>query len=756
MSRVGPRQGGSDAAPSKPSQPNDSKKPAGKASSGVEQLKAKKEQLGKYIERLAPWWDDMEEVRASIDTNQRLMRDQVYSLSQALGEVTTSLNKQMAVERLQAWMEASSREEREVIERQLAFHGSLLVTDMSGFTRITREEGILHFLMLIKQMQAICLPILQRFGGRLLKVEADDMFVLFPTPVYAVKAAIACLVATNAYSEKMPRKNDKIVLSAGIIDGAMWHIPHLDAFGETVEVGFRLGEDLAEAKSVLVHSSVKEKVEAAGGIPNVSFKKAPPAKVEEHTHECWTVEWVSPSEPDAQSDAAPPTLGERIWRTVRSLLCCAGGAPPVGQGHSAPAAKMLSVINAEVNQEEPLDLITMLDERIECVAKPGDEEEKTEQVALIDARIIARFARKNVTVLVVMLEVKTKGRPGQELRTAGTVIEIKDLAEKLVTAHGGSTVKAMQQRTVPAIFALMPTALSALETAVLLFKLGEEAHRGRVVFQAGLASGEVLDFEGCNTFGDPVNTAFKLGEDLAEPWELCVDPSTTAGFGDVVYCAMPFERKSAKISGVQLSYTSINYADTAGQKAFGKIRIVSSAEAGHGTPDVSVAANPSGCLDWTEVLGKGVEGIKLPYGAGQNRAASHVQAAYRAKMARRFLSKQKSTKHSLKSKVRMVMNVQRVMSVNYKATKQVRNWQEKPWSVAGERLLARVEIFGDMFMRANNLQTVAYQAVTSAVDAHDLEWRQQHRHGDDSGRYRPRKKKGARRPSKKPRRAGSE
>ena len=90
--------------------------------------------------------------------------------------------------------------------------------------------------VLIKQMQSICLPILSRYGGTLLKVEADDLFVLFPTAAFAVQAAAACIAATKAFSATKARKNDKIILSCGIIDGPMWHIPHLDAFGETVEV----------------------------------------------------------------------------------------------------------------------------------------------------------------------------------------------------------------------------------------------------------------------------------------------------------------------------------------------------------------------------------------------------------------------------------------------------------------------------------------------------------------------------------------
>ena len=59
---------------------------------------------------------------------------------------------------------------------------------------------------------SICLPILSRYGGTLLKVEADDLFVLFPTAAFAVQAAAACIAATKAFSATKARKNDKIIL----------------------------------------------------------------------------------------------------------------------------------------------------------------------------------------------------------------------------------------------------------------------------------------------------------------------------------------------------------------------------------------------------------------------------------------------------------------------------------------------------------------------------------------------------------------
>lgn len=767
-------------------------------------MKAAK-QLKKLVVPVTPWSDDLDAMRLQLDRASSQMRTQVYSLSKALGTLVADLKLQEAVERLQAWEEAPSRDAKAVIERDMAYEGSLLVTDMSGFTRITREEGILHFYMLIKQMQSICLPILSRHGGTLLKVEADDLFVLFPSPGYAVQAATACISATQAFSASRTRENDKIILSCGIIDGPMWLIPHLDAFGQTVETGFRIGEDLADKDQVLVHASAKKKIEANGGVRKLpehmrrfrydhqsgggggggahsggvrdakgdrvnvrggeseyyTFAPAAPVTIDDVLHEVWSVEWNEGDDDGGDHAGSPAQLGGRLKRGFTRLLSCcgvcgcgraslladpgsrgghappppavpgggAGGGPGGGQpsaqqlsalkrilrssqsswekaraaavmlGLRSPAARPpchLSVINAEVNQEEPLDLITMIDERIEACDKTNyvSADAQHAEVAAIDARIISRFLRRHVTVLVMMIHVKTPGNlRGEELRTAGIVLSVKHIGAKAVAEHGGGCIKAMQQRTVPVVLALMPTAVSALEAYVLVLKLCEARYAGKVVLQAGMATGDVLDFEGCNAFGDPVNTAFKLGEDLAGHWEFCVDPTAAAMMPPPLLERLPFLHKRATISGVRLEYRSLEVHAEDTEAALGKIRIASGAET---ATSALAAAVTMGKLDWTGLVGRGVQGLKMPYGMEQDANAAKVQAMYRARRARQKTQRLKSTKSAqqlgaslgrMKTGIRAAMYASRILQTN-KVLRGVREWQHAPWSVGGESLLA--------------------------------------------------------------------
>ena len=165
-----------------------------------------------------------------------LLREKVYALSSELGRLGTEAR----LDEMQQFLHSWAHEENGVKKEKLAKHIEtlymrdcvLVVTDMSGFTRITREEGVLHFLMLIKQMQSICVPIFERYGGHVVKIEADDLFVVFSghDAELAVRATLLCMQMTDRFSAGK-RKNDRVKLAAGIIAGPAWVIHGVDVFG---------------------------------------------------------------------------------------------------------------------------------------------------------------------------------------------------------------------------------------------------------------------------------------------------------------------------------------------------------------------------------------------------------------------------------------------------------------------------------------------------------------------------------------------
>ena len=201
-----------------------------------------------------------------------LLREKVYSLSSTMGNMEGKIQLTELSDALRNWRESQeNRTKQQMIAKHIetthGCDGVLVVTDMSGFTRITREEGILHFMMLIKQMQAICVPIFERHGGRLVKVEADDLFIIFPgqRSELAIRAVLHCMSACHEFSLEK-EKNSQIVLAAGVIVGPMYELSGLDVFGGVVPLGFRIGEDEAPNGMLYVHESVKARLDMMGEV----------------------------------------------------------------------------------------------------------------------------------------------------------------------------------------------------------------------------------------------------------------------------------------------------------------------------------------------------------------------------------------------------------------------------------------------------------------------------------------------------------
>lgn len=68
---------------------------------------------------------------------------------------------------------------------------AIMITDLSGFTRITRELGVEGMAALLHGMRKVALPLLARCGGKLVKYQADDLFAAFPDPLSALRCAVA-------------------------------------------------------------------------------------------------------------------------------------------------------------------------------------------------------------------------------------------------------------------------------------------------------------------------------------------------------------------------------------------------------------------------------------------------------------------------------------------------------------------------------------------------------------------------------------
>jgi len=129
--------------------------------------------------------------------------------------------------------------------------GTVLITDMAGFSRISRRSGICHYLKLILHTRRIIAPIIEAHNGRLLKGEADNCFAFFDTTDDAIAASLEANAAVFE-ANRFRAEEDQVYLSVGIDRGRLLLIDGHDFFGDPVNTASKLGEDLAVQTELLV------------------------------------------------------------------------------------------------------------------------------------------------------------------------------------------------------------------------------------------------------------------------------------------------------------------------------------------------------------------------------------------------------------------------------------------------------------------------------------------------------------------------
>ncbi|MBI5498984.1 MAG: adenylate/guanylate cyclase domain-containing protein [Deltaproteobacteria bacterium] len=132
---------------------------------------------------------------------------------------------------------------------------AIFVLDMSGFTRITVERGILHYLMMIHRMRELCAPIVRRHHGVVVKYDADNLFARFPSVQHAVKAAMH---VSDRLAEANLDTDDEsdIHVSIGIGWGPTLVLEH-DLWGSEFNLAAKLGEDVAGAGEIWLTAAAR-------------------------------------------------------------------------------------------------------------------------------------------------------------------------------------------------------------------------------------------------------------------------------------------------------------------------------------------------------------------------------------------------------------------------------------------------------------------------------------------------------------------
>ena len=133
---------------------------------------------------------------------------------------------------------------------------AVMFTDLVGFSRVVEAFGILHFLQLIQESEALFLPLIKRNGGTCIKHEGDSLLVVFDTPQQALAASQAMVDATIAANPGRAAE-DRIEVCIGLGYGTVLRIDGSEVWGAEVNAASKLGEDMAKAGEILVTDSVR-------------------------------------------------------------------------------------------------------------------------------------------------------------------------------------------------------------------------------------------------------------------------------------------------------------------------------------------------------------------------------------------------------------------------------------------------------------------------------------------------------------------
>lgn len=139
---------------------------------------------------------------------------------------------------------------------------AIVVIDSCGFSRSVRQHGIVNYLARLERLERVVSPIIEAHGGRVLRVEADNIFALFADTDAAVRCSTEVQRNVEIANEPLPAASE-IYIAIGIGYGRVLLVGNDDAYGDEMNVACKLGEDLAEQGEILLTASAREAIGAS-------------------------------------------------------------------------------------------------------------------------------------------------------------------------------------------------------------------------------------------------------------------------------------------------------------------------------------------------------------------------------------------------------------------------------------------------------------------------------------------------------------
>lgn len=381
---------------------------------------------------------------------------------------------------------------------------TVVVSDLIGFTKSTREYGIQHFASLIVRKRQLCLPIIHRYGAVHVGTEADNLILVFLDAKNAAKAAVAIRHVIRVYNESLDAEQ-KPPLHISLNGIGVHCAPGLvidregGVHGEALRLAYHWGEDLAENGDVLISNDVKARL---GGDP--SFARA--------------------------------TYSQRLDKDSDMPVFAIAGDFDLQE----------EVVPADDDRFLHPGLMILASRHLPQA-----------DIRAIDEKIAATLLQ---TFTVLMLNLNLNSVVDISKRCA-LKFKASDFFRPIVSAHSGTLVEDVLwlfKDPHDAVLAALATrkALGEHNSEVL------DADNRIDVVGYGAHVGKVLIIRGTDVhWGNPVNTASKLGQDVAEGGDILIMPEVKEGAEvDERFAGVKFVERAFQRSGVEFVCFSVQDA----------------------------------------------------------------------------------------------------------------------------------------------------------------------------------------------------
>ena len=180
----------------------------------------------------------------------------------------------------------------------------------------------------------------------------------------------------------------------------------------------------------------------------------------------------------------------------------------------------------------------------------AERNQHPDRVADID-RLIEETFRRKVAILVLDMSGFTRLTLKYGIIHYLAMIEQMDNAARPAVAQNGGIVIKQEADNIFAVFATPAAAIEASRDILIAFgAVNSVVPDDRDLYASfGIGYGDILVIDDHDMFGSEVNAACKLGEDLAERYEILLTPAAYEALPDGRYL---FEPKHFSISGVKL------------------------------------------------------------------------------------------------------------------------------------------------------------------------------------------------------------